>query len=210
MKKYFDVTLPIHDGMIVYPGDLEVRIKKTHTIERDGYSWSSISSGTHIGTHIDAPCHFVKGGATMDDFPIDLMVGEVEVVEISNDMVTAAELSAKKIRDWNAVFFKTKNQKLWPREKEEGFIRDYVSLTKDAAEFLAEKRTRLVGIDYRSIEGFDVHDYPVHMVLLGHGAYIIEGLFLNEVPAGRHKLYCFPLKLASADGGPARVIIQTI
>lgn len=208
MPKFYDVTLPITDGMIVYPGDRDVQFRRTFTIERDGFNWSEISCGTHIGTHMDAPRHFVKDGATLDAFPPDLMISQVEVVETDADMISAAVLKGMKIEDWRSVFFKTKNQALWRREQREGFIPQFVSLDRSAADFLVGKGTRLVGIDYRSIESHGSRDYPVHKILLGNGTFIIEGLYLNEVPSGGYDLYCLPLKLSAADGGPVRVILS--
>lgn len=205
MKKIYDVTIPVYDGMIVWPGGREVSIKRSQTIEKDGYNWSQIEAGTHIGTHVDAPVHFIKDGGTLDDFPLDLMIGGVSVVECNDDMVSAAFLEKLSLPDWRAVFFKTKNQRLWKLDK---FSEDYVSLTPDAALFLVKKKTELVGIDYRSIETFDTHDYPVHKILLGNGTFIIEGLCLNDVPQGRYNLHCLPLKLRSSDGGPVRVLLE--
>jgi arylformamidase len=193
--------------MIVYPGDREVVYRRSKTIEKDGYNWSEMSSGTHIGTHIDAPAHFVAGGKTMDEMPLDLMIGRVLVVATDAPMITKNVLAGMDIADWSAVFFKTGNQRLWQLPD---FSREYVSLTPDAAEFLAGKGSKLVGIDYKSIECFETHDYPVHKILLGSGAYIIEGLYLNDVPAGRYDLFALPLKLRGGDGAPVRVVLAGI
>jgi arylformamidase len=106
-----------------------------------------------------------------------------------------------------AVFFKTKNQKLWELKE---FSNDFVSLSPDAAEALVDLGVKLVGIDYKSIESFYAGEYPVHKALLGNGIFIVEGLYLNEVPPGRYDLYCFPLRLDDADGGPARILLARI
>lgn len=206
MTKFYDVTLPIVDDMIVYPGDQPVRYRRTHTIEKDGYNWSEISCGTHVGTHIDAPVHFALTGANLDAMPYDLMVSEAIVVEIHDDTITADTLKKTAVNDWRIILFKTRNQELWQLKD---FSKDYVSLTPDAAEFLVNKGTKLVGIDYKSIETFDTHDYPVHKILLGNNVFVIEGLYLNDVPAGRYKFYCLPMKLSAADGGPVRVLLET-
>jgi len=205
MTRFYDVTLPIADGMIVYPGDRPVRFRRTRTIARDGYNWSEIECGTHLGTHIDAPAHFIEGSATLDEIPLDVMLGEVEVVEIDAGMIDRAALERMRINDWRAVFFKTRNQSLWKLDQ---FSEEYVSVTPDGAQFLVTKGARLVGIDYRSIECFETHDYPVHRTLLGSGAFIVEGLYLNDVRAGRYRLHCLPMKLKDGDGGPARVILE--
>ncbi len=205
MRRFYDATLPIFEGMVVYPGDQPPVFRRTHTIERDGYNWSEIHAGTHLGTHLDAPVHFIEGGATLDDAPLEILLGEVTVVETDAEMIDAALLSGLKLNDWRALFFKTHNQSLITLDH---FSEDFVSLTPDAAQYLVERGTRLVGIDYRSIEAFDANDYPVHKTLLGAGAFILEGLCLNEVPAGRYRLHCLPLRLRAADGGPVRVVLE--
>ena len=202
---FYDVTIPISHGMTVYPGDLEVIYERQTSIEKEGYNWSRISAGTHIGTHMDAPVHFIKDGATMDDLPMDLMISEASVVETQAEMISREVLEHIKLKDWRVVFFKTKNQELWKRKE---FVPDFVSITPDGAEYLVKKGVRLVGIDYRSIETHYTHDYPVHKTLLGSGAFIIEGLYLNNVTAGRYKLYCLPLKLDKGDGGPVRAVLE--
>ncbi len=208
MPQYYDITIPITDNMIVYPGDRPVSFKRTHTIAKHGYNESEIECGTHVGTHIDAPVHFIEGGATLDDFSFELMVGTAEVIEIDAPMIDRAALEKVSSNDWRVVFFKTRNQTLWKLDR---FSEEYVSLTPDAAEFLVEKGARFVGIDGWSIESFDAEpDYPVHKILLGNGAFIIESLFLNNVRPGTYQYYCLPLKLAKADGGPVRVILEQL
>lgn len=205
MARYYDITLPITDGMIVYPGDDPVHVTRTRTIAEHGYNWSSLSCGTHLGTHVDAPNHFVEQGKTLDDLPLDLFLGKVAVVEIHAPMVTREVLATVNLDDWRAIFFKTRNQSL---ARLDHFSEAYVSLTPDAAEYLVHKGTQLVGIDYRSIESFETHTYPVHHTLLGAGAWIIEGLDLRDVPEGMYRLHCLPLKLEHGDGGPVRAILE--
>jgi arylformamidase len=207
MTTFYDVTLPITDNMIVYPGDQPVHYQRTHTIEKDGYNWSEMSCGTHIGTHVDAPVHFAPNGLDLDVMPYDLMISEATVIETNDEMITASTLAKANINDWRVVLFKTRNQKLWHLKD---FSKDYVSLTPDAAELLVKNHTQLVGIDYKSIESFYTHDYPVHKTLLGNNIFIIEGLYLNNVPPGRYKFYCLPMKLAAGDGGPVRVLLENL
>ena len=206
MTVFYDVTRAISDGMLVYPGDRKVSYQRKTTIEKDGYNWSELEAGTHIGTHIDAPLHFVKDGASLDSFPFDLMVTTACVIETDAKMLDRKTLETLSPKSWRVVFFKTRNQTLWSRET---FSEEFVCLTKDGAEFLVEKGTRLVGIDYLSIEEHATHDYPVHKILLPKNIFIIEGLYLNEVPAGEYDLFCLPLKLKDGDGGSTRVLLRS-
>lgn len=204
MKKIYDVTRSISNEMLVYPGDRKVVYRRTKTIADNGYNWSEIEAGTHIGTHMDAPLHFVKNGASLDDFPFDLMATKACVVETDAKMLDRKTLSKLRPKSWRVVLFKTKNQKLW---KKSSFSENFVCLAPDGAEFLVEKGTKLVGIDYLSIEAHDAHDYPVHNILLPKNVFIIEGLYMNKVPAGNYNFFCFPLKLHKGDGGPVRVVL---
>lgn len=114
-------------------------------------------------------------------------------------------LEESDLRDQIRVLFKTDNSpKLLLRE----FREDYVHLTEDAAQFLVERDVKLVGIDYCSIERYQNPGAPVHVTLLRAGILIVEGVNLNEIPAGPCEIYCLPLRIQGADGSPARVIIK--
>lgn len=205
MARFYDVTVSIRDGMFVYKGDAGVSVKRIKTIADGGCNLSAMSIGVHTGTHVDAPHHFIDGGRAIDSFPAELMVTDANVVEIDADAIGERDLRDLRLPDWNAVLFKTRNRVLWERRE---FSTEFVALAEGGARFLVERGTRLVGIDYLGIEKFGSKDHAVHKALLGRGIFIVEGLYLNDVPAGRYRLYCFPLKIAGSDGAPARVVLS--
>jgi arylformamidase len=84
---------------------------------------------------------------------------------------------------------------------------DYISLSKDAARWLVNKGIKLLGVDYLSVEPFDVAEPAVHRTLLEGGVIIVEGLNLSQVSEGRYQLICLPLKVRDGDGAPARVVL---
>jgi arylformamidase len=210
MTRFFDVTLPIRDGMVVYPGDPEVRVR-THSAmaEGDDANVSVLSLGSHTGTHLDAPKHFFDEGQTVEALPLDVLIGPARVVELPDDVtaIGARELERARLDGEPRVLFKTRNGRLLDRDE---FSSDYAYLTADAGEYLAEAGVRLVGIDYLSVEPPDADEPVVHRTLLGRDVIIVEGLDLRQVPPGRYELLCLPLKVAGIDGAPLRAVLRSL
>jgi arylformamidase len=187
-----DVSVPVRPGMITYPGDPEVRLERVSSIaDGEVANLSRLDLGVHSGTHVDAPLHFVEGGASVETLPLDVLVGPCVVV----DGLDVAAVP----RDAERVLFKTPNGRLWERAE---FSEDFVALDGEAARALVERGVRLVGIDYLSIG-----DEEAHQALLGAAVVVIEGLDLREVDPGEYRLVCAPLKLEGAEGAPARVLL---
>ena len=69
---------------------------------------------------------------------------------------------------------------------------------------------RTVGVDYLSVGGYRVDGARIHRILLEAGIWIIEGLDLSAVSAGRYEMVCLPLKLHEGDGAPARAIVRPV
>jgi len=163
------------------------------------------AAGVHVGTHIDAPLHFLADGAPVDAIPLEQLIGPAEVISLTHvNAITAEVLTQAAIpADAQRLLFKTRNASLW---REPAFRRDYVAITPDGAEWLVTHGVRVVGIDYLSVAPFE-DPVPTHRILLSAGVVLIEGLYLNEVPPGRYTLYCLPLRLQGAEGAPARAIL---
>ncbi len=204
--KIYDISIPISAGMHVYPGDPAVEIDRVlQMAQGDVANVSFLKFGTHTGTHIDAPMHFVDGAMTVDQIPLNLLIGKVRVVEITSPVITAEVLEEFDFTDDVRVIFKTRNSYLW---REATFIEDFVHLTGDAAKRLVENGIKVVGIDYLSVEKYNFTTPDAHRALLTAGTIIIEGLNLSEVEAGDYELICLPLKIEGGDGAPARVVLR--
>lgn len=209
--RIYDVTVTITETMPVWPGDPRVRIERTSSISRgDEANVSRLHLGSHTGTHVDAPHHFISQGMTVDRLPLDLLVGPALVVELDHLESTTIEVfdlaSVHFPRGTSRLLLKTRNSQLWESRQTE-FERDYVHLGRRAAEWLVKRGIRLVGVDYLSVEALNVSEHRVHHTLLGAGVVIVEGLDLSQVPAGPCQLICLPLKIEDGDGAPARVLI---
>ena len=205
-RRVLDISVPNVAGMHVYPGDPVPRIEAVRQIRSgDACNLSLLTLGSHTGTHVDAPYHFLADGPRLGDVPLDRMVGEALVADLrGRAVIDAAALVDVDLRPGDILVCRTDNSRRWEAPE---FQRDFVYLTEDAARFLVARGVRAVGMDYLSIERFGSTDFPVHHILLGAGVFVIEGLDLRAVEPGRYTLVCLPLKFPDLDGAPARAIL---
>lgn len=208
---FYDISLPISPSLPVWPGDPPIELKQVAAIAQGANAnVSHLSAGVHIGTHVDAPHHFLDNGQTVEQLPLEALIGLCYVVQYPDDieMITAEVLERT---PWPSgtqrVLFGTRNSKLWARG-ESRFVRDFVAITEDGAEWLVAKGVRLVGVDYLSVAPFG-NSRPTHRILLEAGVVILEGVNLSDVARGFYDLYCLPLKLIGSDGAPARAVLKT-
>ena len=208
MSRYYDVSVPISAGGLVYPGNPEIRIVPHEAIARgDGANVSSLAFGSHTGTHVDAAKHFVDDGQTVDQIPLERLIGPALLIAFPEhlDSIGAAQLASHPLGGHRRVLLKTRNSGLMSRPS---FDRGYTYLAPDGADFLVREGAELVGIDYLSIEEFRSGHHRTHLTLLREQVVIIEGLDLTEPAPGVYELFCLPLKLRGLDGAPARVVLR--
>jgi arylformamidase len=210
---WIDVTVPLRNGMVVWPGDIKVQIEHRVSTKREQSHMNSwINMGVHTGTHMDAPLHFIANGKSIDWLPFDVTVGPARVIEIKDKVsIKTEELQQYNIQRGERILFKTRNSpQCWQTDS---FAADFVYITKGAAQFLVDAGVKLVGVDYLSVgspsdpeKGMkDVHD-----ILLGAEIWLIEGMNLTAISAGDYNLICLPLKLMNTEGSPVRAILQPI
>ena len=207
VPKLLDVSVPLRQGLPTYPNNPPFELQPIKRIAEGGSSnVSRLVMGTHTGTHVDAPRHFLDDGAGVDALPLNLLIGRARVIDVSRrGGITAADLEAAGLREDLRVLFRTPNSALWNSDV---FHDDYTHLTDGAARYLVEQGVKVVGIDYLSIEQFKKAGAPAHRTLLSNHIIIIEGLNLAEAEAGMYEMYCLPLRVAGGDGAPARVILK--
>ena len=207
--KIFDVTLPISPAMPVWPGDPAVVLEKVSSMDAGAHdNVSRLACSVHTGTHVDAPHHFLNDHRTVESLALDILVGPVQVVQISPDvkLVDAAALEKAMFpAGTERLLLKTSNSQLWERG-ENAFFTDFVGISVDGADWLVRYGIKLVGIDYLSVAPYH-QSVPTHRALLSAGVIIVEGLDLRAIDPGSYNLYCLPLKLVGSDGAPARVIL---
>jgi len=208
-QKFIDISVPVTHGMLHWPGDPEVDIYKVGSIKKgDSANISGINFGLHTGTHMDAPLHFIEGADDIASAAPEILIGKCKVIHIQHpEFITAGELKKKNIENVERILFRTGNsEREWFKEE---FREKYIYLKEDAAEYLASLKVQLIGIDYLSIGEFK-KGKKTHQVLLGNNIWIIEGLYMKDVPEGDYEMYALPLKISGADGSPVRVFLKSV
>jgi arylformamidase len=206
MLRIHDVTVPLAPGMAAYPGDPPFAIESVQALGESPYALSRLSLSTHAGTHVDAPAHFVPGGATVDQLPLEMLLGKARVVEVlARERIDREDLETLDLRDDLRVLLKTRMSGQLHRS---GYHEDHVYLSHDAAVYLVQAGIKLVGFDYLSIDRLGSTEFPAHHALLGRGVIVVEGLDLSEVEPGEYEMACLPLRVAGGDGAPARVVLR--
>ena len=209
----YDVTVPISTALPVYPGDPEIELERVLSLDRgDIANVTKLCCSTHIGTHVDPPSHFIAGAATLDQLPLEVLIGTARVLDVGEvSSIDTGVLAACDLAGVRRVLFKTRNSSFWPPiAEDQEFREDFVYIEPDAARLLAELGLQLVGIDYLSVEKFNFTEPATHLALLGAGIVIVEGLALRDVPPGDYELICLPLKIKDGDGSPARVVLREL
>ena len=209
MPKYYDISVTLMNGFPVWPGDPEFKLEQFSSIE-DGAeaNVSRLSMPVHAGTHMDAPYHFIQGGKTIEELPVEVLIGPAQVIQladsvkvITRDLVRRAGIQSGIER----VLFKTGNSQYWIHASGQ-FHPDFTAMDADGAQAIVELGIKLVGIDYFSIAPFDA-SVPTHTVLLMNGVVILETCNLSQVEPGLYTLAALPIKLGGCDGAPARAVL---
>lgn len=208
-SRWIDVSVPIRSGMVHWPDNPAIRIDRIKEIEKGASSnVSNLSMGSHTGTHIDAPVHFIPGGVGIDGIDIESLIGPARVVGIRDrEAVRADEIDEQKLIRGERILFRTRNStECWSAED---FMPGFVYISSDAARKLVSVGVRTVGIDYLSVGGYKSPEgKETHQILLRAGITIIEGLDLSGTPPGSYDMICLPLRIEGGDGSPARALLR--
>lgn len=206
--RIYDISLPVAESTVVWPGDPPVRItQRSHLDRGDEATVSHVSLSVHSGTHVDAPCHYVRDGSGVEALDLHTLVGPALVVHVPEVRALGAQLmgSLDIPPDTNRLLFRTANSDRGTRT-ERTFRTDFAALALDGAEWLIAQGVQLVGIDYLSVALYEA-TASVHQRLLGAGVTVVEGLDLAGIAPGIYELVCLPVKIVGSDGAPARAIL---
>ena len=199
-------TTPVYEGNAPLFFDFMLDMRKG-----DGVTLSKYSLGAHSGTHIDAPQHFIRDGASVDKVPLDPLIGPARVIDIPDSVqsIDATELNRHKWKGTERLIFRTRSSvRGWMSSPI--FHHDFAYVAPDAAQLIADAGVKLVGIDYISIEQFGGPAPLTHRILLGKGIPIIEGFALETIAPGDYDLIVLPIKVAGHEGAPARAVMRKI
>jgi arylformamidase len=213
-----DTEIPLPPAIPTKPGDPPPpenkiplpRVYRFFDVDKgDKVTLSRYEMTSHDGTHIDAPRHFIPGGTTIDNMDLNTSIGPCRVIEIKDEKsVTVAEIEPYKIKAGERILFKTSNSpKVWSKRQWDG---SFVTLSLEAAKYLAEKKIRLVGFDYISLASADppANIGWVHETFLKAGIFILEAINLGGVAPGKYEMIALPLRVRAGDAGPCRVILR--
>ena len=207
--KIYDISLPISPNLPVWPGDPSVELEQILSLDNGAEAnVSRLATGVHVGTHVDAPHHFLNDGRTVENLDLNMLTGKAFVLHLDDavDAVTAKILDAAPIPPSTLrLLLRTKNSHKWTSNSR-SFDPNFVAVSADGAEWIVAHGIQLVGVDYLSVAPFD-DSVPTHQILLKAGIIALEGCDLSQVPQGEYDLYCLPLKLIGSDGAPARTIL---
>jgi arylformamidase len=203
--EFFDISQTLIEGIVIWPGDPEFMLQPASRIaDGEPANVSALRIGTHTGTHLDAPSHVDESGKDVTGFQLKSLIGPVRVIRFFGETcIRAADLAPQNWEGVARVLFYTRRGDGSKGSFDPGFI----YLHEDVAEFLAGKGILLVGTDAPSVDSYGSLDLPVHKILLRSGTVILENALLDGILPGDYNLVCLPLKLAGADGSPARAIL---
>lgn len=208
--EWFDISVQLSAELPVWPGGYGFHKHCQQEIGMDSEAnVTRLDFDVHSGTHIDAPLHFVAGGKTTSDLPLDVFMGKAVVLDFSGqEVIRDTDLAARNIPDDCAiVLLKTENsRKQWYRHP---FDTSFVAIDAGAAKWLVENGIRLIGIDGPSIQKYN-DPKDTHVILLQNEVVILEGLNLEGVEEGLYDLICLPISAADCEGVPARAILKKL
>lgn len=204
----YDVTRPISPSLAVWPGDTSFD-KQFAMRMADGESVNvtTLTMSSHMGTHVDAPYHFVDDDTPLEQVSLKPFIGPATVVTVTK---AAGPLTPTDFPDldWSQVerllIHSPASHK--PLNK---FTEDYVYPSPELADWLASHGVILFGTDAPSVDDMNSKDLPGHHALRRNQIDILEGLLLDGVPDGPYELIALPLKIIGGDGSPVRAILRT-
>jgi len=203
----FDISMTIRKDMLVYKGKDEIRPRLTtiRDFNQGDAHESELQMNVHTGTHVDAPLHMLEDGENANLFFAENPFYKSKLLDLTEleEKITAADLKEYNIEKNSFIILKTKNS-------QPGFLEKtpekFIYLAESGAEYLIDKNIKGVGIDTNGIERAQ-SEHPTHKKLLGEKIMILEGLRLNQVPAGSYIMLLSLLKIADSDGLPGRAYL---
>ena len=206
IARVHDLTLPLTERTVRFPGDPAPRLDRIASISTgDAMNHSILTTGCHVGTHLDAPLHFLEAGSDTESFAVERLVGQASVIDLTGVAnITAESLRTVSLPSGRHLLLKSRNG---PMLGEADFRHDYAVLTPDGADLLIESEPLSVGIDYYSLDPADSTTFPAHRKLAEANVPVCVCLDLREVSPGEYFYACLPLRLPAAEGAPVRAVL---
>jgi arylformamidase len=196
--RIFDITQEVF-GCVVFPGDPAPRRTILSSMEEGKlYNLTEFSMCAHNGTHLDAPAHFIKNGKTIEQIPLSVVVGNAYVAEWQGT-VSATDMTG----------ILSRARQTDPDAATRILIKGRAVLSEEAARVLVRENVVLFGNESQTVGPEDA-PMAVHLILLGAGVILLEGIRLRKVPEGTYLLNAAPLNLGGAEGAPCRAVLMDV
>ena len=199
--KLIDLTHTIHRNIAVFPGDDPVQLDQIRTLESNGFNNFRLSTGMHVGTHIDGPKHMTSDTRLMAYLPLEMFAGNGVLVDVrGEEKIEFRESFRTSILPDSIVLFYSGMDLHFG---EADYFTNYPDISEELARFLADQHVKIVGLDWVSPD----HDpYLIHDILFKSNVLILENLtnldqLLHET---NFEVFAFPLKI-EADSSIVRV-----
>ncbi|CAH2213626.1 cyclase family protein [Tepidibacter aestuarii] len=205
--KVIDLTHVIHPNMPVFPGTETPILESANTIEKDNFCEMKMTMYSHTGTHIDAPAHMLKDGATLDKMDVHCFVGRAIILDFKDKkhiQLKDVLQYEDKIAKCDFVIIKTGWSKFWGKQE---YFEEFPYISIDVANWLVKFNLKGIGVDAISIDDMKSTSFQVHKTLMKNNLIIIENLTnLEKIEDEFFTLTALPLKTLNADGAPIRAI----
>lgn len=205
--KLYDITRPINPNLAVWPGDTRFSSQMVMSIEQgDSVNLTTITTTSHLGTHADAPSHFLADGLTIDQVPLTAYLGPATVVTVQREAGPLTPTDFPNL-DWTKVerLLVHSSASSIPLDQ---FPTDFVYPSPELANWLGQYGLVLFGSDAPSMDDLNSKTLESHKALRRNGLAILEGLLLSHVPDGVYELVALPLKIEGGDGSPLRAVLR--
>jgi len=197
-NKPIDITIPLHENMEKYPSLKGFRLKWIRKMGIDEkINMSEFSMETHVGTHVDAPLHFIEGGKSLEQMPIENLLGRAQVIEVPYPQTVTDEFLHREYRGFKIVLFKFGKQR---------YNREFDYFDQRGIDFLLKNGVKVIGTDNFTVDSQKTK-YRIHVLILNHEVFIVEGLDLERVQPGIYIFVCLPLSIRLAEAAPARALL---
>ncbi len=206
----YDITRTITQNTAVWPGDAPMRYEHALQLaEGSSVNLTTLTMSPHTGTHADANYHYENDGDHPATMPLDAYIGRAHVVTVSKtngplypvDFPTLAEETTVERLLIHSVISDT---------PDDAFAETFPHLSVELIAWLAEKGTRLIGLDSPSVDDFTSKDLPCHHALREYGMVNLELVQLRDVPDSIYDLVALPLKLDGICASPVRAVLRSI
>ncbi|ANU12272.1 arylformamidase [Planococcus antarcticus DSM 14505] len=188
-----------------WPGDAPFSYELSVTKQQSGsVNIGKLQTSTHIGTHVDAPFHYDEQGLKVHELPLDIYLSKAQVMDVSGfDKISSSDLEPLG-EGVTALLLKTL---AWKDRYE--FPGKWPVFDDSIAEWMADNKVRLLGVDVPSVDPETSKELPMHQAMNRHQRFILEGIVLDDVAEGVYQLAALPLKIKGAEGSPVRAILYT-